>query len=158
MAITYSSAFAQDINPVIGMTRFLFSIFDRMTIRKTRDGSFKLSSLCKGGDYLLFRFRSTIGVMRFNFSVRDGKRWNPHAVFTLISLFFGSLFPEPFFRPWPALRPYGVVGETGTYRSCRLPSRLSGRKLSSVVPTSRLRHGVFCFFSYGTFGQLVPLG
>ena len=123
-----------------------------------RNGSLKLSSLCKGGDYLLFRFRSTIGVMRFNFSVRDGKRWNPHAVFTLISLFFGSLFPEPFFRPWPALRPYGVVGETGTYRSCRLPSRLSGRKLSSVVPTSRLRHGVFCFFSYGTFGQLVPLG
>ena len=56
VAITYSSAFAQDINPVIGMTRFLFSIFDRMTIRKTRDGSFKLSSLCKGGDYLLFRF------------------------------------------------------------------------------------------------------
>ena len=32
VAITYSSAFAQDINPVIGMTRFLFSIFDRITI------------------------------------------------------------------------------------------------------------------------------
>ena len=28
-----------------------------MAIKKTRDGSFKLSSLCKGGDYLLFRFR-----------------------------------------------------------------------------------------------------
>ena len=94
VAIACSSAFAQDINPVIGMTRFLFSIFDRMTIRKTRDGSFKLSSLCKGGDYLLFRFRSTIGVMRFNFSVRDGKRWNPHAVFTLISLVLALYFPS----------------------------------------------------------------
>ena len=27
-----SSAFAQDFNPVIGMTRFLFSIFDRLVI------------------------------------------------------------------------------------------------------------------------------
>ena len=34
VAITYSSAFAQDINPVIGMTRLLFSIFDRLVIRK----------------------------------------------------------------------------------------------------------------------------
>ena len=30
VAIACSSAFAQDINPVIGMTRFLFSIFNRM--------------------------------------------------------------------------------------------------------------------------------
>ena len=40
----------------------------------------------EGGDYLLFRFRSTIGVIRFNFSVRNGKRWNPYAVITLIRL------------------------------------------------------------------------
>ena len=33
----------------------------------------------KGGGYLLSRFRSIIGVVRFNFSVRNGKRWNPHA-------------------------------------------------------------------------------
>ena len=37
------------------------------------------------GDYLLFRFRSTIGVIRFNFSVRNGKRWIPYAIITLIS-------------------------------------------------------------------------
>ena len=29
--------------------------------------------------------RSTIGVIRLNFSVRNGKRWNPNAIATLIS-------------------------------------------------------------------------
>ena len=33
-----------------------------------------------GGGYLLSRFRSTIGVVRLNFSVRDGKRWDPDAI------------------------------------------------------------------------------
>ena len=40
--------------------------------------------LLEGGGYLLSRFRSTIGVIRFNFSVRNGKRWSPYAIFTLI--------------------------------------------------------------------------
>ena len=35
-----------------------------------------------GGGYLLFRFRSTIGVAGFNFSVRNGKRWSPRAIAT----------------------------------------------------------------------------
>ncbi len=30
--------------------------------------------------------RSTIGVIRLNFSVRNGKRWNPDAIATLIFL------------------------------------------------------------------------
>ena len=47
----------------------------------------QISLRLKGGDYLLFRFRSTIGVIRFNFSVRNGKRWSPYAVFALISSF-----------------------------------------------------------------------
>ena len=38
-----------------------------------------------GGGYLLSHFRSTIGVVRFNFSVRNGKRWSPHAIATLVS-------------------------------------------------------------------------
>ena len=38
-----------------------------------------------GGDYLLSHFRSTIGVVRLNFSVRNGKRWNPHAITTFVS-------------------------------------------------------------------------
>ena len=33
-------------------------------------------------DYLLSHFRSTIGVVRLNFSVRNGKRWDPHAIIT----------------------------------------------------------------------------
>ena len=52
--------------------------------------------------------------MRFNFSVRDGKRWNPHAVFTLMSL-FRSLFRFtlerfPFFRSFtPDGRLFGFA-------------------------------------------------
>ena len=38
-----------------------------------------------GGDYLLSHFRSTIGVVRLNFSVRNGKRWDPHAITTLMT-------------------------------------------------------------------------
>ena len=39
-----------------------------------------------GGGYLLSHFRSTIGVAGFNFSVRNGKRWSPRAIATLVSL------------------------------------------------------------------------
>ena len=39
-----------------------------------------------GGGYLLSHFRSTIGVVRLNFSVRNGKRWNPHAITTFVRL------------------------------------------------------------------------
>ena len=39
----------------------------------------------RGGGYLLFHFRSIIGVARFNFSVRNGKRWSPRAMATLVS-------------------------------------------------------------------------
>ena len=38
-----------------------------------------------GGGYLLSHFRSTIGVVRLNFSVRNGKRWDPHAITTLMT-------------------------------------------------------------------------
>ena len=37
-----------------------------------------------GGGYLLSHFRSTIGVAGFNFSVRNGKRWIPRAIATLV--------------------------------------------------------------------------
>ncbi len=39
-----------------------------------------------GGGYLLSHFRSTIGAAGFNFSVRNGKRWNPRAI-NRLSLF-----------------------------------------------------------------------
>ncbi len=36
----------------------------------------------KNGDYLLSHLRSTIGVGGLNFSVRNGKRWDPDAIVT----------------------------------------------------------------------------
>ena len=51
-------------------------------IRK-EEGQIALSLLL-GGGYLLSHFRSTIGVVRLNFSVRNGKRWDPHAITTLV--------------------------------------------------------------------------
>ena len=48
-----------------------------------RAGQFFCSALLGGGD-LLSHFRSTIGAVRFNFSVRNGKRWSPHAITTLV--------------------------------------------------------------------------
>ena len=56
-----------------------------------------------GGGYLLSHFRSTIGVVRLNFSVRNGKRWNPHAITTFVS------FQTP--NQW---RCDGVNPSTGT--------------------------------------------
>ena len=46
--------------------------------------TFFVTRLCRGGGYLLSHFRCTIGVVRFNFSVRNGKRWIPHAIATLV--------------------------------------------------------------------------
>ena len=45
-----------------------------------------------GGGYLLSHFRSTIGVVRLNFSVRNGKRWIPHAITTLVFFSVEPLF------------------------------------------------------------------
>ena len=49
--------------------------------------------LGRRGGYLLSHFRSIIDVVRFNFSVRNGKRWNPHAITTLVRFsIFGFSF------------------------------------------------------------------
>ena len=47
---------------------------------------FYIFELPKNGGYLLSHLRSTIGVSGLNFSVRNGKRWNPTAITTLIRL------------------------------------------------------------------------
>ena len=49
----------------------------------------------RGGGYLLSHFRSIIGVARFNFSVRNGKRWSPCAVATLVPFFQRGLSGMP---------------------------------------------------------------
>ncbi len=54
--------------------------------KKTREPLLTNDSLL-GGGYLLSHFRSTIGVVRLNFSVRNGKRWDPHAMTTLFFVF-----------------------------------------------------------------------
>ncbi len=54
--------------------------------KKMRGPVLSIGSLL-GGGYLLSHFRSTIGVVRLNFSVRNGKRWDPHAMTTLFYLF-----------------------------------------------------------------------
>ena len=41
-----------------------------------------LQGFYQDGDYLLSHLRSTIGVTKLNFSVRNGKRWNLRAIVT----------------------------------------------------------------------------
>ena len=53
---------------------------------KDARGRYDLGRRLIGGGYLLSHFRSTIGAAGFNFSVRNGKRWNPRAMAALISL------------------------------------------------------------------------
>ena len=55
-------------------------------------------SLSVGGGYLLSHFRSTIGVVRLNFSVRNGKRWDPHAITTLVRLQCAARLSGPLSR------------------------------------------------------------
>ena len=52
---------------------------------KQREPGNLIARLSVGGGDLLSHFRSTIGAVRLNFSVRNGKRWNPHAITTLVS-------------------------------------------------------------------------
>ena len=54
-------------------------------------GSWALGQFRRRGGDLLSHFRSTIGVVRFNFSVRNGKRWSPHAIATLVSFYVFTL-------------------------------------------------------------------
>ncbi len=53
------------------------------TKKEARD-RWTAAGLSQSGDYLLSHFRSIIGVARLNFSVRNGKRWNPRAIITLM--------------------------------------------------------------------------
>ena len=104
------------------------------SLQGAKKGSAFQLSLLKGGDYLLFRFRSTIGVIRFNFSVRNGKRWSPYAFITLIS-----------FRH--SLR-------------CVVASKETRRKRKNLQRHFTLAcQSPFRSISFsGTPGQLVPLG
>ena len=41
-----------------------------------------MTPLSQNGGYLLSHLRSTIGAVGLNFSVRNGKRWNPDTITT----------------------------------------------------------------------------
>ena len=49
---------------------------------KKRSRSVVAAGPLQDGDYLLSHLRSTIGVTKLNFSVRNGKRWNLRAIVT----------------------------------------------------------------------------
>ena len=76
--------------------------------------------LLKGGDYLLSRSRSTIGVARFNFSVRNGKRWSPRALITLMR------------RKWDRPRKRGE--KTRQRKGRRRPAFLAARLFTHPGP------------------------
>ena len=70
-------------NKMLGFCGFCVGFREGVGIKK-RAGQHAVVRLLGGSD-LLSHFRSTIGAVRFNFSVRNGKRWNPHAITTLVS-------------------------------------------------------------------------
>ena len=115
-----------------------------------------------GGGYLLSHFRSTIGVVRLNFSVRNGKRWDPHAMTTLVSLYSPTAMPAgvmllkssrgtlPYHRGAAVNRqlhsaPYREPSACTATPVLRLycfgclGERISHRKSSRVISTTRLR-------------------
>ena len=55
-----------------------------------------LQGFSQDGDYLLSHLRSTIGVTKLNFSVRNGKRWNLRAIVTWISFMYSWLTSKQF--------------------------------------------------------------
>ena len=74
--------------------------------KKIRAGSrLRIGSWGLRGGYLLSHFRSIIDVVRFNFSVRNGKRWSPHAITTLVSS-YESLCGDP---PYKVKKRFGKL-------------------------------------------------
>ena len=73
-----------------------------------------------GGGYLRLPMSPAIGVVRLNFSVRNGKRWDPHAITTLSFTF------QPKRRILHAARLCCLKKETigGTLRTKTIMSRL----------------------------------
>ena len=124
---------------------------------KKREATSLLTSPLLGGGYLLSHFRSTIGVVRLNFSVRDGKRWDPHAMTTLF-LYLPASTAHQVCRGCDILKkkPSGersagkilrlLESETSTGKNrsrpenaCLVSSRLRAQESFRVISTARLR-------------------
>ena len=79
--------------------------------KKKRPGSIGgLIPASERGGCLLSHFRSTIGAAGFNFSVRNGKRWNPRAIAALVLFAVTGLFAVFTVAGAPAGRPAAVYG------------------------------------------------
>ena len=89
-------------------------------IYKKRERQIALS-LSVGGGYLLSHFRSTIGVVRLNFSVRNGKRWDPHAITTLVRF----QYARQLCGAAPVIRLKEISGNAGLNPSLEQASRIS---------------------------------
>ena len=84
--------YKKKLTEIILVIDLLTSICLTYKYKKNRPQNYQFWSLLEGGGFLLSRFRSTIGVIRFNFSVRNGKRWSPYAITALaLSKFFSHL-------------------------------------------------------------------
>ena len=122
----------------------------------------KVPGGCVRGGYLLSRFRSIIDVARFNFSVRDGKRWSPRAMAALIR--WEQLTPEAANLG----RATDLRGSGGRIFSRPVTLRVSlrlyrGSSGESYPPFMRAAHACFlaCFegcLPEKGFGRLVSLG
>ena len=104
-----------------------------------------------GGGYLLSHFRSTIGVVRLNFSVRNGKRWIPHAITTLVRFVrLTSLLTARARVSWSVTdgqtRLCIFVLDASLFRALSLPNL---RKRYGGFPLSLLAGSTFGFFLIG---------
>jgi hypothetical protein len=88
----------------------------------------------KFGDYLLSHICSTIGADRFNFSVRNGKRWSPAAIVTLRSFRIWDFGFGPDIRD-ATCNPYSAINivDTLEFKLIKLDS-----ESSRVISTARL--------------------
>ena len=95
----------------------------------------------EGGGYLLSHFRSTIGVAGFNFSVRNGKRWSPRAITTLVFCLCPASCPAWHDR---CVSGKTAVSDLEAYTRCRLESLSTRFLLASLCcrgaePRERVR-------------------
>ena len=93
-----------------------------------------------GGGYLLSHFRSTIGVVRLNFSVRNGKRWNPHAITTFV-----RLSARPFLRRAVMRGTIDREHDPTRFSNLRLRNLQTGTASALTGLAAAASHGGFFF-------------
>ena len=121
----------------------------------------------KNGGYLLSHLAgSTIDVVRLNFSVRNGKRWNPDPITTLVSFFSFCFFlfyfidqPEkekkiskskPFHKK--AFGLLVLLGFTSLFYTCNLSTSSSSTTLNgNLFLKSASRLDAFSAYPYRTW-------